>query len=93
MERTHGPESPYVLSPVESLAFLYKNMGQYQKAEPFWRRTLALYEKQYGADSPALNQPLYQLSELMRNLGRPKEADDFAARADRLQHIVPVTQK
>ena len=44
-EKTNGPEHPDTAISLNDLAELYKAMGDYAKAEPFYNRALAIFEK------------------------------------------------
>ncbi|MDA2917219.1 tetratricopeptide repeat protein [Nitrospinae bacterium AH_259_B05_G02_I21] len=44
-EQTFGPNHPNVAQSLNSLALLYKVLGQYAKAEPLYKRALAIRER------------------------------------------------
>ena len=41
---------PHVAASLDNLAALYHTQGQYAKAEPLYKRALAIYEKVLGQD-------------------------------------------
>ena len=50
-EKMNGPEHPSTAPSVNNLAELYRAMGDYAKAEPLYRRALAIKEKALGAQA------------------------------------------
>ena len=47
-----GPEDLTTAAVMNRLANLYRDMGRYAEAEPLFRRSLEIYEKQLGATTP-----------------------------------------
>ena len=66
---------------LNNLAFLYWSQGKYAKAEPLYRRALAIREKALGPDHPDLAQSLENYAALLRQTGRSAEATEMEARA------------
>ena len=53
-EKALGPEHPEVAQSLSNLAALYRAQGQYAKAEPFYRRALAIRDIPLGSENPQL---------------------------------------
>ena len=45
-----GPEHPDVATSLNNLAKLYKAMGDYERAEPLYERSLAIWERSASTD-------------------------------------------
>ncbi|RLI68507.1 hypothetical protein DRO91_08950, partial [Candidatus Heimdallarchaeota archaeon] len=54
---------------LDKLSVLYKNLDEYAKAEPLYKRSLAITEKIFGPDHPNVTLSLNNLAELYHNLG------------------------
>ena len=65
-----------------NLAELYRQDGRYGKAEPLYRRTLAILEKEQPAQSPALAHSLKTFADMLRRMKRKPEAVALEARAN-----------
>jgi len=50
VEKTFGPDHPYVAQSLNYLALLYDELGDYAKAEPLYKRSLAISEKTLGPE-------------------------------------------
>ncbi len=66
---------------VNNLALLYYLQGEYAKAEPLYRRSLAIWEKALGPAHPYVAASLENYASLLRKTGRADEAADMEARA------------
>ncbi len=66
---------------LNNLANLYREMGRYAEAEPLFRRSLEINEKQLGADHPNVAQSLNNLAALYREMGRYAEAEPLYRRS------------
>src|SRR5262249_41424893 len=66
---------------LHSLAILYAERGQYARAEPLLRKTLAVYEESAEADSPAIATSLDSLVKVCNALGKRAEAKQLEIRA------------
>ena len=56
-------------------------MGRYAEAEPLYRRSLAIREKQLGPDHPDVATSLNNLADLYRSMGRYAEAEPLYRRS------------
>ena len=63
------------------LANLYQAMGRYAEAEPLYRRSLAILEKQLGPDHPDVAASLNSLASLYQAMGRYAEAEPLYRRS------------
>ena len=66
---------------LNNLAGLYQAMGRYAEAEPLYRRSLAIWEKQLGPDHPHVATSLNDLAALHRAIGRYGEAEPLYRRS------------
>src|SRR5262249_37175494 len=66
---------------LNNLALLYGAQRQYARAEPLYRRALAIAEKSVGPDHPAVAATLNNLAELYRDNGQYAEAEPLYRRA------------
>ncbi len=60
---------------------LYKTQGQYAKAEPLYRRALAILEKALGPEHPIVATSLNSLAELYRDQSQYAKAEPLYQRA------------
>jgi tetratricopeptide (TPR) repeat protein len=67
---------------MNNLAELYRAQGRYADAEPFYKRSLAIWEKVLGLDHPSLGASLNNLAEQYRAQGRYVDAARAAAGPD-----------
>ena len=56
-------------------------MGRYAEAEPLFRRSLEIQEKQLGRDHPDVATSLNNLADLYRAMGRYAEAEPLYRRS------------
>lgn len=80
-----GDDSPFVTIALYNLASYYQDRGQYAKAEPLYRRALAIKEERLGPHHPDVAVALKKYASLLRESGRPSEADELEARANAIQ--------
>ena len=66
---------------LNNLADLYQAMGRYAEAEPLYRRSLEIREKQLGRDHPDVATSLNNLANLYRAMGRYAEAEPLYRRS------------
>ncbi len=66
---------------LSNLARLYQAQGHYAKAEPLYKRSLAIMEKALGPEHPDVAQSLENYAALLRQTGRIDEAEKMEARA------------
>ena len=66
---------------LNSLAVLYYSLGDYARAEPLYKRSLAIYEKALGPEHPDVAQSLNSLAELYRSLGDYARAEPLYKRS------------
>ncbi|MEW6666720.1 MAG: tetratricopeptide repeat protein [Thermodesulfobacteriota bacterium] len=68
-EYVKGPEHPTVANDLNNLATDYTSLGDYAKAEPLYKRSLAIREKALGPDHPDVAATLNNLAKLYQELG------------------------
>ncbi len=66
---------------LNNLAELYREQGDYAKAEPLYKKALAIREKALGPTHPTLAKGLENYAALLRTLNRIPEAEKLEARA------------
>jgi CHAT domain-containing protein/Tfp pilus assembly protein PilF len=88
MERAKGPDHTDVAAVLNNLAELYKNAGDYEKAEPLYQRSLAIRERVFGPDHPDVAQSLNNLAGLYDNSGDYKKAEPLYQRSLAIQEKV-----
>jgi len=76
-----------VATSLNNLAALYKTQGDYAKAEPLYKRALAIFEKALGPNHPDVAQSLGNMATLYRATKRDKEALELEKRAERIRAI------
>ena len=64
-----------------NLAELYRQDGRYGKAEPLYRRSLALMQKTQGTESAALARGLRNFASVLRHMKRKAEAGALESQA------------
>jgi tetratricopeptide (TPR) repeat protein len=72
---------------LNNLAGVYYAQGQYEEAEPLFKRAQAIRERVLGPNHPDLATSLETLSLLCRATKREKEAEELEARAARIRSI------
>jgi len=77
LESKLGSEHPNVVVLLNNLATLYRNMGEYEKALPFYLRVLEIKEKGPGLKHPSATVILSNLAELYREMGEYEKALQF----------------
>gem|GEM_PF-6596475 len=81
-ERTRGgPDRPEVAAALTSLAMLYHDQGDYQSAEPFYRRGLETLQRAFGETHLEVAVGLGNLADLLIDQERLEEAVPFHVRA------------
>jgi tetratricopeptide (TPR) repeat protein len=63
------------------LGDMYSKWGKFDKAEPYYRKLLALQEKDFGVDNPRLCPTLEVLATVLTNLGHIDEAQQLRKRS------------
>jgi len=66
---------------------LYNAQGRSSQAEPFFKRSLAIWEKALGPDHPNVATSLENMAALYRKSGREKEAEALEKRAAAIRAI------
>lgn len=84
-EDSLGGGSPYLLIVLSDLSYLYDGWNKPDKSEPYYRRIIALIEKQYGPNTPILEAVLVKDAAALRSLGRTNEADQVDQRLTSLR--------
>jgi tetratricopeptide (TPR) repeat protein len=80
-ERPIGPEHPDVATSLNSLAELYRDQGQYGKADPLYGRALAIREKALGPEHPDVAVSLNNMASLYYVQGQYAKAGLLYQRA------------
>eukprot|EP00698_Gefionella_okellyi_P003690 TRINITY_DN1344_c0_g1_i3.p1 TRINITY_DN1344_c0_g1~~TRINITY_DN1344_c0_g1_i3.p1 ORF type:complete len:2301 (-),score=577.72 TRINITY_DN1344_c0_g1_i3:230-6262(-) len=78
-ENALGFTNPYVASPLENLAELFGNDGDYQAANALYRRAVAIREE--DGEPLALASCLFQAGSMYRKFGEYQISEEFASRA------------
>jgi tetratricopeptide (TPR) repeat protein len=76
-----------VATTLNNLAGLYRTQGEYAKAEPLYKRSLAIWEKALGPDHPDVATILENLAALYRDTKRYRKAEPLEQRAARIRTI------
>jgi CHAT domain-containing protein/Tfp pilus assembly protein PilF len=84
-EKALGPDHPDFASNLGGLAGLYRDLGDYQKAEGFSKRSLAIKEKALGPNHPDVAESLSGLASLYQDLGDYRQADSLYKRSLAIQ--------
>ncbi len=80
-----GPDHPNIATSLSNLAGLYYTQGNYERAEPVFKRALAIQEKALGPDHPHMAGSLENLAALYRATNRKQEAEKLEQRAARIR--------
>ena len=70
-------ESPDYITSLNNLGILYKTMGDYKSAEPFYKKSLEIRKKILGAEHPDYASSLNNLGILYKTMGDYKSAELF----------------
>ena len=76
-----GEQDPRLATTLNNLAALYESLGRHGKAEPLYKRSLAIAEKALGPEHPDLAAILNNLAGLYQAQGRIGEAEPLFKRA------------
>ena len=76
-----GPDHPDVATDLNNLGSLYDTLGDYDKAEPLYKRALGISEKALGPDHPDVATDLNNLGSLYDTLGDYDKAEPLYKRA------------
>ncbi len=76
-----GEHDPLLATTLNNLATLYESLGRHGKAEPLYKRSLAIAEKALGPEPPDLAAILNNLAGLYQAQGRIGEAEPLFKRA------------
>jgi Tfp pilus assembly protein PilF len=87
LEKALGPDHPDVAASLNNLAMLYDTQGNYDKAEPFYKRSLAIVEKALGPAHPKVATSLENVAVMYRKMKRDGEASVLEERAARIRAI------
>ncbi|HNJ42456.1 MAG TPA: CHAT domain-containing protein, partial [Acidobacteriota bacterium] len=79
-EKVFGPDHPSVARGLSNLGLLYRNKGDVENAEIFFRRSLAIREKTLGPDHPEVANLYSFLAGLYRHRGDYQQAESFFLR-------------
>ncbi|MGE5325539.1 MAG: tetratricopeptide repeat protein [Deltaproteobacteria bacterium] len=79
--RHFGPGDMRLASTLNRLAQVYHDQGQYTKAEPLYKRSLALAEKNLGPAHPDVAANLNDLATLYRDQGEYSQAETLYRRS------------
>lgn len=84
-EKNLGPETPELISTLNSLAFVYQSRNDFNKAEATYQRALAMLERSGITTQPLLATVLRNLSSLNDAKGDIARSVDFARRAGEIE--------
>jgi tetratricopeptide (TPR) repeat protein len=76
-----GNEDDQFAFSLNQLAALYHSQGKYNEAEPLYRRSLSIVEKQLGENHPDVANSLNNLAVLYQNQGKYNEAEPLLLRS------------
>ena len=82
-----GPDHPHVATSLNNLAELYRIQGQSARAEPLYKRSLAIFEKALGPDHPDVATSLENLAVFYRETKRESEAEKLEKRAASIRAV------
>jgi tetratricopeptide (TPR) repeat protein len=82
------PKDVKTASSLNNLAELLKNKGDYDGAEPLYRRALAITEKVLGAEHPSTANSLNNLALLLSNKGDYDRAEPLSRRALAIRELL-----
>ena len=63
------------------------SQGHYAQAEPLFKRSLAIFEKNFGTDHPNVATILENLAGVYRKANRTSEAQELKDRAAKIRNI------
>lgn len=69
------PDHPDIAQSLYNLALLYSSAGQFEKAEPFCRRSLESFKKSLGSEHPYVTYPLNLLAVILKGKGEFEAAE------------------
>jgi len=75
VKKVLGEEHPSTAISYNNLAELYRNIGEYQKAEPLYLKALNIREKILGEEHPSTATSYNNLAGLYRNIGEYQKAE------------------
>ena len=82
------PDYPFCIWPLERLGFLYSDIGDYKKAEPYYLQALAIQKKVLGEEHPDYASSINDLGTLYINMGDYKKAEPYYLQALAIQKKV-----
>ena len=80
-EKVLGSEHPNLSDYFNNLAGLYFEQGKYTEAEPFYQKSIAIWEKSLLSDHPKLALVYENYGLLLQKMSREKEAQGYLAKA------------
>merc|ERR1712008_187751 len=76
-DQSQGPMHPDTIACVRNLAVLLKSLGEYQEAEPLYRRNLASADALFGPYHCETLRAASELGRLLHVMGRQEEATEL----------------
>ena len=76
-----GENHPDYATTLNNLAELYRNMGQYEKAEPLYSQALEIRKRVLGEGHPDYALSLNNLAELYKDMGQYEKAEPLYLQA------------
>jgi tetratricopeptide (TPR) repeat protein len=76
-----------VATTLNSLALLYRYLGQFGKAEPLFQRSLAIHQSKLGPEHPDLAASLHNLALVRLDMGKYGEAEPLFQRSIKIKEI------
>jgi tetratricopeptide (TPR) repeat protein len=80
-EKRFGPDHGLTAEALAKLAEFHYLAGRFAEAEPLYRQSIAIYERQVQGRLPVYAKALEGLAQTLAAFGRAEEADPFFARA------------
>jgi tetratricopeptide (TPR) repeat protein len=74
LERTEGPDSPFVAMTLDNLGSVLRTQGQAAEALPVLERARGIVERTWGVEHPQYGNALNSLADALSDLGRNEEA-------------------
>jgi hypothetical protein len=79
MELSVGREHVWITYPIESLARIHVEQGEFQAAVDLYRDGFATFERRYGNDPEGFSSMLDDYARALRGIGETEAADSVAA--------------
>lgn len=81
MARGLGQRTRSYMIPLDNLAFVYMQLGQFDKAEPLYRKSSEIHARSVGKKHADYVKSLLDLAQLYRRMGQPAKAEPLLCEA------------